>query len=314
MKRPILKLYGTVTLLFAVLIGFTSWWAVFDAEALRDQPANHRDELIEQRIHRGTIRTADGQLIAGSVKRSDGTYRRRYPQGELFGAPVGYSFANLGSSGLEAEYNDRLTGRRTELVTVFESLLGRKRVGQDIESTLDAKVQRVAADGLASTPSAKGAVVALDVKTGAVRAMVSAPGFDPNNLDDKKTFSRLSTDAENTPLLNRATQGRFPPGSTFKAVTAAAALDSGKYTPDSVISGKNGKVISGVPLQNFGGEDFGSVSLTVALTNSINTVFGEIGEKLGAETMKTYMERFGFDALPPIDMPESQLTRSGERL
>jgi peptidoglycan glycosyltransferase len=314
MKAPILRLYGTVVLLFAVLIGFTSYWSVFDAEALRNEPLNHRDELQEQRIPRGAIRTTDGQVIAASAKRADKTYRRRYPQGELFGHPVGYSFANLGSSGLEAEYNDRLTDRHSELVTVFDSLLGRKREGQDLETTLDADVQRVAASGLSSTPSGKGAVVAMDVRTGAVRAMVSAPGFDPNNLDDKKTFSRLSTDAESTPLVNRATQSRFPPGSTMKAVTAAAALDSGEYTPDSSISGKNGKVISGVPLQNFGGEDFGSITLTFALTNSVNTVFGEIGEKLGKSTMKDYMERFGFDALPPIDLPESQLTASGERL
>jgi peptidoglycan glycosyltransferase len=312
-KAPILKLYGTIVLLFAVLIGFTSYWSVFDAEALRNQPANHRDELQELRIHRGSIRTADGELIANSVKRPDNTYRRRYPQGDLFGHPVGYSFGNLGSSGLESFYDDRLVGRRTELVSVFESLLGRKQEGQDLETTLDAKAQQVAADGIAASPSHRGAVVALDVKTGAVRAMVSEPGFDPNNLDDAKTFRRLSTDDVNTPLVDRATQGRFPPGSTMKAVTAAAALDSGKYTPDSMISGANNKEISGVPLQNFAGEDFGQITLTVALTNSVNTVFGEIGEKLGKDTMQDYMERFGFDAIPPIDLPESQLTRSGER-
>jgi peptidoglycan glycosyltransferase len=240
LKAPILKLYGTVVVLFAILIGFTSYWSVFDAEALRDQPNNHRDELQEQRIKRGTIRTVDGELIAASVKRPDKTYHRRYPQGALFGHPVGYSFANLGSSGLEDFYDDRLTGRRSELVTVFESLLGRKREGQDLQTTLDAKVQKIAANGLAASPSHRGAVVAMDVKSGAVRVMVSEPGFDPNNLDDKKTFGRLSTDNANTPLLDRATQGLFPPGSTFKAVTAAAALDSGKYTPESTISGKNG--------------------------------------------------------------------------
>ncbi len=313
MNTPILRLYGFFALLFAVLIGFTSWWSVFDAEAIRDQPLNHRDELQEQRIPRGAIRTADGEVIARSVKRPDKTYRRRYPLGALFGHPVGYSFANLGSSGLEDYYEDRLVDRRTELVGVFDSLLGRKRVGQDLKTTLDAKVQRVAQQGLAASPSGRGAAVAMDVKTGAVRAMVSAPGFDPNDLDNGKTFSRLSTDNDRTPLVNRAVQGLFPPGSTFKAVTAVAAIDSGDYTPTSTISGKNGKVISGVPLQNFGGEDFGPISLTVALTNSVNTVFGEIGEKLGKSTMKRYMDRFGFDAAPPIDLPESQLPRSGER-
>ncbi len=313
MKAPILKLYGVVVVLFAVLIGFTSYWSVFDAEALRNQPANHRDELQEQRIKRGTIRTADGRLIAGSTKLSDGRYRRRYPQHDLFGHPVGYSFANLGASGVEDYYDDQLTGRKTELVSVFDSLLGKQRVGEDLETNLDAKAQKVALNALRASPTGRGAVVAMDVKTGAVRALASSPPYDPNALDDARVYRRLATDSKNTPLVDRATQSRYPPGSTFKAVTAAAAVDSGRYTPDSQISGKNNKVISGVPLQNFGGEDFASLSLTDALTKSVNTVFGEIGEKLGKATMKRYMDRFGFNAIPPIDLPQAQLTRSGER-
>jgi len=312
-KAPIMRLYGVVVVLFAVLIGFTSYWSVFEAEALRNQPANRRDELQEQRIKRGIIRTADGKLIAGSRKLSDGRYRRRYPQGKLFGHPIGYSFANLGASGIETFYNDQLTGRRTELVSVFDSLLGRDRIGQDLQTTLDAKAQEVAQGALAAAQGGRGSVVALDIETGAVRVMVSSTPFDPNDLDDGPTFKQLSTDQTNTPLVNRATQGLYPPGSTFKAVTAAAALDSGRYTPESQISGANGKSISGVPLQNFGGEDLGSVTLTFALTNSVNTVFGEIGEQLGKSTMNRYMERFGFNERPPIDLPESQLASSGER-
>jgi peptidoglycan glycosyltransferase len=153
----------------------------------------------------------------------------------------------------------------------------------------------------------------MDVKTGAVRAMVSSPSYDPNDLDEPSVFKRLSTDEANAPLVDRATQALYPPGSTFKTVTAAAAIDSGAYTPDSLVSGKNNKVISGVPLQNFGGEDFGPISLTFALTHSVNTVFGEIGEKLGKANMKRYMQRFGFDDQPPIDLPSSQLAASGER-
>jgi peptidoglycan glycosyltransferase len=314
MKAPIVKLFGLVIVLFGVLIGFTSYWSVFAAESLRDNPANHRTQLQEQRIKRGTIRTQDGQLIAGSTRGRGGVYTRRYPQHDLFGHPVGYAFTNIGHSGLESKYNDALTGRRTELLSVFDSLLNKKRTGQDLETTLNAKAQRVAQAALNASPSGKGAVVAMDVKTGAVRAMVSSPGFDPNDLDNGRTFQKLATDNANAPLVNRATQSLYPPGSTFKAVTAAAAVDSGRYTPDSQISGKNGKLISGVPLQNFSGEDFGLISLTDALTHSVNTVFGEIGEKLGKSTMRKYMRRFGFDSQPPIDLPSTQLAASGERL
>ncbi len=314
MKAPILRLYGLVFLLFAVLVGFTSYWSVFDADALRTNPDNRRTLLQEEKIKRGVIRTADGAVIAGSERLSGGRYRRRYPLGELFGHPVGYAFTSIGRSGLERFYNDRLTGVRTELIGVVDSILDRPREGQDLETTLDAKIQKLAVDQLKASPSGKGAVVALDVKSGAVKVLASVPGFDPNDLDKGDRFKGLSTDEGATPLFERATQGLFPPGSTFKAVTAAAALDSGKYTPGSTLSGKNGLAISGVPLNNFGGEDYAQISLTDALTKSVNTVFGQIGEALGKQRMDTYMTRFGFGSRLGLDLPSDQITRSGERL
>ena len=143
--------------------------------------------------------------------------------------------------------------------------------------------------------------------------MVSIPSYDPNGLDDGDNFKELATDEANSPIVNRATQSGYPPGSTMKAVTAAAALDSGKYTPSSPVNGANGKKISGVPLNNFGGEDFGDIDLTEALTNSVNTVWAEVGEKLGKQTMGQYMTKFGFYKQPPIDLPSDQLLASGER-
>ncbi len=174
---------------------------------------------------------------------------------------------------------------------------------------LTAEGQRVALEGLAGRP---GAVVALDVNTGEVLVMASTPSFDPNAVDRPATFTALNRD-ESAPLLNRATQGLYPPGSTFKVVTAAAALDSGRYTPGSAVDGRNGKVISGVPLNNFGGASFGFISLTDALTQSVNTVWAEVGVKLGRRTMRDYMERFGFYADPPLDYPDDQMSASGVR-
>jgi peptidoglycan glycosyltransferase len=128
--------------------------------------------------------------------------------------------------------------------------------------------------------------------------MAGTPSFDPENPNRGSTF-------------NLATQGLFPPGSTFKTVTAAAALDSGRYQPGSLISGRNGKIISGTPLDNFGGENFGLITLTDALTHSVNTVFGEVGVKLGQHTMASYMTRLGFNAKPPLDYPALQMSASG---
>jgi penicillin-binding protein A len=141
-----------------------------------------------------------------------------------------------------------------------------------------------------------------------VKVMASIPNYNPNDVPAR--YSQLNRDTS-SPLFNRATQARYPPGSTFKVVTAAAAIDSGRYTPDSLISGKNNKIISGVPLQNDFGQDFGTISLTDALTHSVNTVFGEVGEKLGKSTMFKYMQRFGFGSKLGLDYPSEEITASG---
>jgi penicillin-binding protein A len=312
MNQPVLRLYVLVVLLFGLLIAFTSRWTVFEAEALRDNALNRRELLQEQKIRRGTIRSADGTLLARSVRRPGDIYTRRYPTRDLFAHAVGYSFTTIGRAGLERSRNDELTGQRTELVTALESILGRSEEGDDVRTTLDADAQQAAVDALRASGH-KGALVALDVKTGGVLAMASDPSYDPNGLGDPATFARLNRDRENAPLVNRATQNGYPPGSTMKVVTAAAALDSGKYDPGSRVSGENGKEISGVPLNNFGSESFGDIDLTFALTNSVNTVWAEVGEQLGGRTMQRYMERFGFYAEPPMDYPDQQMSASGVR-
>jgi penicillin-binding protein A len=304
---PIARLYVVVIVLFAVLIGFTSNWTVFGAEALRDNPKNRRELLEQQRIRRGVIRADDDSLLARSVHRADDTYTRTYPDGGLFSHAVGYSYTRFGRAGLEQSRNDALTGTGNELGSLFDRLSGSEPEGDDVHTTLDAGAQRAALDGLNGR---KGAVVALDPQTGAVKAMASTPGYDPNAIADSGTFSELNRD-DDAPLLNRTTQSGYPPGSTFKVVTAIAALDSGRYTPDSTVSGRNNKPISGVPLQNFGGEDFGAITLTEALTNSVNTVWAEVGEKLGGEVMQRYMERLGFGEPVQLDLPESERRASG---
>jgi penicillin-binding protein A len=310
MNAPIIRLYGLIALLFGVLVFATSWWSVFTASDLRANAANRRPLLAEERIKRGTIRSADGKVLARSVKIDKERYARRYPTREQFAHAIGYSFTSIGRSGLEQFRNDPLTGRRTELIGAIDSLLNKRNVGDSIRTTLNTKAQQAAIDALKGR---KGAVVALEPSSGAVLAMVSQPSYNPNGLDRGDKFKELATDDANSPLVNRATQAGYPPGSTMKAVTATAALDTGEFTPGSRVSGKNGKKISGVPLNNFGGEDFGDVDLTFALTNSVNTVWAAVGEKLGKKTMAEYMTRYGFYKQPPIDLPSDQLLASGER-
>jgi len=148
----------------------------------------------------------------------------------------------------------------------------------------------------------------MEPKTGKVRVMVSEPEYDPNLIPSD--IGQLNRDPRQ-PLLNRTTQELYPPGSTFKVVTATAALDSGKLTPETVIDGSSPKTISGVPLENAGGESFGPISATDALTNSVNTYWAQVGERIGRETLVEYMKRYGFYADPKLDYPDTQKIPSG---
>jgi peptidoglycan glycosyltransferase len=258
------------------------------AVARADRPAAHL-ELLEQ-------------LAPG------GTYRRRYTEASpLVSHVLGYSDPALGRTGIEQSRNDALSGRAGALGTLIDEVAGRPGEGDDVRLTIDLDAQRTALQALGGR---RGSVVALEPSTGRVRVMANLPGFDPGTVDDRATFAALSRDPA-SPLLNRATQSGYPPGSTFKVVTATAALESGEYEPGTVVDGSSPKEISGVPLQNAGGRDFGPVDLTAALTQSVNTVWGEVAERLGKETMGETMERFGFFAEPAIDLPPGQVVPSG---
>jgi penicillin-binding protein A len=309
LNRQIAHLFGLVLVLFGLLVVFTSRWTIFEAKSLQHQTANRRPLLEEQRVPRGYIYADDGTILARDVRQGRGStlrYVRTYPQNGLFAHAVGYSFLTQGSAGLEREENDALAGRHNEFSSIIDELSGQKQEGDDLHTTLDPAAQRAALAGLAGRP---GSVVALDPATGKVRVFANVPSYDPNQIGAGRKPGGSS-------LLSRATQGQYAPGSTMKVVTATAAIDSGRYTPDSVVSGKSPKLVGGVLLSNCcteGSGSFGPLTLTQALTDSVNTVWGEVGEKLGNDLMFKYMNRFGFDKKPPIGLPSDELTASGVR-
>ncbi|MEA2426898.1 MAG: penicillin-binding protein [Thermoleophilaceae bacterium] len=309
MNRQIARLFVGAMILILVLAVFTARWTVLEADALKAQPLNRRPLLEQQQIPRGLILARDNSKLA--INRRIGTrqnkrYYREYPTKNLFSHGVGYAFVSRGASGLEQYYNDVLSGTGSDLSSFIDEIAGGAKQGDDLKTTLDPVAQKTALDALGAN---HGAIVALDPRNGAVQVMASKPDYDPNQVPSQ--YKQLNDPNGGSPLFNRATQGQYPPGSTFKVVTAAAALDSGQYTPTSVLDGKNNQTISGVPLSNFGGESFASISLTDALTHSVNTVFGKLGEKLGKKTMYDYMRRFGFNQKPPLDYPKNQLFASG---
>jgi peptidoglycan glycosyltransferase len=308
-NRQIVKLFGLIVVLFAVLIGFTSYWAVFDAHALKQKEANKRPLLEQQQIRRGRILAADGTVIARSVAKGHGSarrYVRRYPEGALYGHPVGYSFVRQGDSEFEKYHNDELVGSESEFGSILDQLRGRNQEGDDIVTNIDPEAQRVALGDLEA--AGFGAVVAIEPSSGRVRVLASNPPYDPNRVPEH--LKSLNLDPT-SPLLDRATQGQYPPGSTFKVVTAAAGLDSGTIGPETTIDAPGELEVEGQPLQNDFTQSFGPISLDTALTYSVNTWFAQLGQKLGEDTLFEYMDRFGFNSTPAIDLPSDQVYKSG---
>jgi peptidoglycan glycosyltransferase len=311
MNRPIIRLYGLVFVLFALLIAFTSRWTVFEASSLRANVLNKRGLLQQERIARGEILAADGSVLAHSFRGAEGTYTRRYPTGSLFTAPVGYSYIERGQVGLERYRSAQLDGQTgTSVQSILDQLQGRRPRGNTVVTSLVASAQRTA---VAALGEHEGAVVALDPRTGAVQVMASTPSYNANAAASEGAFARITRQA-GSPLVNRAVEFGYAPGSTFKVLTATAAIDSGQFTPQSTVSGRNGVAISGVPLKNDNNESFGQITLTEALAHSVNTVYAQVAEQLGKQTMARYMRRFGFDHKPQLDYPAEEMSSSGEYL
>jgi peptidoglycan glycosyltransferase len=311
-NRQIIKLFAFIMVLFAVLVGFTAWWSVFDAKELKASKYNRRPLYEQQQIPRGRILADDGSVIAKSIPQGKGvnrTYVRHYPMGSLFGHPIGYSFIEVAQSEFEKFHNEELTGEESEFGTILDELTGQKQEGEQIVTSLDPHAQEVAMHALEA--AGFGAVVAIEPSTGSVKVMASTPGYNPNSVPDVDKYRKLNTENINRPLVNRAAQGLYPPGSTFKVVTAAAGLESGVITPETTINAPGEITDEGHELANDGNIDWGPIPLDTALTNSVNTWFGQLGQKIGQDKLFSMMEKFGFNAKPPIDIPEEEVLASG---
>lgn len=313
MNKAIVRLFGVVILLFGVLVVFTSRWTIFDANALQKQPLNRLAVYASWKVKRGRILADNGTtVLAKSVHGSGGIWGRTYPHGSLFSQAIGYSNEQQEeSAGMERYFAPQLVGVKSSLATIFGTLNGGTQTGDDVYSTLNPKGQQLARQLLAGRT---GSVVAIVPQTGAVKVMYSNPTYDDN--DPGKYGSSFNECApnpfDNGCLVNLAVAGRFPPGSTFKIVTTTAALGSGKYTPQSLVSGPSPLQVSGRPLQNDGNTSYGPTPLTTALTYSINTIYAQVGQSLGAKVMQEYMQRFGFYSTPPLQYPADEMSPSGE--
>jgi len=306
MNKAISRIFIVGVILFVALIVNLTWIMAGRAQWFADRPENKRGIAKEMKIKRGDILGYDGSTIAGSRRRS-GYYYRDYPQGTLAPQLLGYDSVRYGRSGIEAELNDDLTGQSTDLgvQSWIDRLLGRKPKGASVQLTVVPAVQKEAQVALRGQT---GAIVVLDPQTGALIASASAPTYDPANLED--AWARLSTDSS-APLLNRPTQGLYTPGSAFKVVTATSGLDYGKVTPDTAFIDTGTYVVFGGKVTNYGGAVFGPNDFQTALTYSINTTFGKVGNLVGRKRLVSSMQRFGFYQTPPLPLPQGEVLPSG---
>jgi peptidoglycan glycosyltransferase len=310
---------AALVLLAALIIG-TTYWQTWANAGLANRQDNEIRLVAQFSIKRGQIYAADGTtVLATNVKKKIGgqtLYFRRYPTGPLFSDVVGYSTQSRNRTGLEQSYNDFLTGSNANLDTVFRSTLDKLRgatvTGNNLILTIRPGLQALA---LRLLRGKCGAVVALEPSTGRVLAMASTPTYNPNLIERHFAQATHTTAPCGAPLLNRATVGKYQPGSTFKIVTASAALDTGRFTPSSPFYDPGYCVEYGKQVRNAGNpeapETFGSVDLSTGFEHSINSVFCNVGKALGAATVLRYMERYGFYSLPPLETPEGERVASG---
>ena len=310
--------------LIAALILGTTYWQAWASAGLADRQDNAIQRVAQFTIERGKIYAGDGHtLLATNVRKRVGgqtLYFRRYPTGPLVPEVVGYSTQSRSQAGLERSYNDYLTGSNSNLSTVLHTTIDRLKgvtvKGNNLYTTISPRAQRLANQLLAGKCAA---AVALEPSTGKVFVLASSPTFDPNLVE--KHFNRIATGSgpckPNTPLFDRATQGLYAPGSTFKVVTASAALDTGRFTPNSTFFDPgycveyNKKVFNAGNPDQTGPESFGTVNLVTALQHSINAVFCKIGMALGAGPIVDYMKRYGFYSVPPLETPLDERVPSG---
>ncbi|HYO19467.1 MAG TPA: penicillin-binding transpeptidase domain-containing protein [Dermatophilaceae bacterium] len=319
MNKPIRHLSFVVALLFSALLISTTWIQFVTAKDLDNRPGNRRTLLEGYARERGAI-LVDGTPIAKPVPvKGDLKYLRTYPQGKLYSQVTGYySFTYGAGGGLEGAEDGLLSGKSDKLFyrRVIDMVTGKVPSGASLELTIDPRAQQAADKALGSQ---RGAVVAIDPRTGAILAMVSHPQYDPATLSGQgksveKAWKTLNA-APGQPAVNRAIGGNlYPPGSTFKLVTAAAALSSGKFTEESQIPGAASLDLpqSNKPLPTDDHQPCGpgdKTTLTHALEISCNTAFGWLGMDLGGDALRAQAAKFGFgDALRvPMRVTASQV-------
>ncbi|WP_143315968.1 penicillin-binding protein 2 [Clostridium sp. HBUAS56017] len=313
-RNSVKKVMVVFLFFFVALISYIAYFQAFQAPDLAASTGNKRLWAKRNEVLRGTIYDRNGTALTTGEKTGDLTQSRKYVNGDLYAHALGYVNQKYGLTGLEDAYDAELssyssveTGLRTFLKdfsidSLKEAFKTRgaeeKKVGNGVITTLDTNIQKVAYNSLGDR---KGAVIALDPKTGEVLAMVSKPTYDPNNLDAAMAAANSGA-SENSPFMNRAVAGLYPPGSTFKPITTASALQNISGIQSRIFN-DTGKLVfnSKQSLSNALGVANGDINLKTAFVKSSNFVFGTLAGELGNDKLKATAEKFGFNKTIPAE-------------
>lgn len=310
MNKQIFRLGVGLMVAYLVLFAQLNNLQFFRAEGLTTHASNSRPLVADFGAARGEIRAADGTVLARSVDLEDGAFERRreYPTGELFAEVTGFFSFDSGADGLEQTWDEELRGDRNQLEDGLRELLGGESTTADVNTTLSVEIQAAARDALGDR---RGSVVVLDPQSGAILSLWSWPSYDPNPLastissEARAARSMLLSDPLN-PLLPRTTRELFFPGSTFKVVTATAAIEAGVAELDSPVFAETDSYtppLTNNPLSNFG-EGLCGGPLRDLIRRSCNAGTAQLAvELLGADALVGTAEDFGFGAVPPIELP-----------
>lgn len=294
-NKRIIHLLVVVSALFLALLTYLMYLNIFKAEELAVNPYNRRQWENEKYVTRGIIYDADGLVLAETVTDEEGNSKRVYSQGRLYSHVIGYCSQVYGKSLLEMEYDAYLLGRGD--ISLF---YGEKKRGFDLNLTIQNALQKYAYEQMNGK---RGALVALDPKTGAVLAMVSLPDFEPDADKLEKEWKNIVEDKE-SPLLSRALQGLYPPGSTYKIVTLAAAYENGMA---GRIFNDEGRFLAGdVTVENYNRKEYGEITLEKGFQVSSNQIFCEVGYELGSDKILEIAERFGINTEPKLELKMSK--------
>ena len=282
------------SILFALLIANLTNIMVVQAEEYQNMSGNSHTMVQESSSERGTISTYDGVVLAQSVEQDDGTYEREYPAGDLATHVIGYYSPIYGTSGIEASYNDTLTGEEdfATWTDVLNSLTGESVPGNDVVLTINSTIQEAAQEAIEGE---SGACVVMDPQTGAILALASSPTYDAEDFEEVLEEANSDDSSTDSSLLNRATGTLYAPGSTFKIISLATAIENEVASESTTYNSPGTIEIDGGDVTNYGGSSYGYITLARATELSSNTVYGQLGVDIGSELLVEGADAFGFD-------------------